>query len=75
MPTLAALLGHSKLNIVMRYTHPQEQHQIDTVKRLEKANAARQIAEFEKKKEPARENPTTVSATVENGSGERAPVN
>jgi len=29
MPTLAALLGHSKLNMVMRYAHPQEQHQAD----------------------------------------------
>ena len=49
LPTLAALLGHSKLNIVMRYAHPQERHQADAVKRLETANAARQIAEFEKK--------------------------
>jgi len=49
MTTLAALLGHSKLNIVMRYTHPQEKHQADAVNRLEKANAAREIAEAEKR--------------------------
>jgi len=52
MTTLAALLGHSKLNMVMRYTHPQERHQAETVERLEKANAARQIAEFEEKSIP-----------------------
>jgi len=37
--------------MVKRYAHPQERHQADAVRRLEKANAARQIAEFEKKKE------------------------
>src|SRR5262249_17393998 len=50
MPTLAALLGHSQLNLVMRYAHPQEQHQADAVKRLEAFNAAKEIAEFEKQK-------------------------
>ena len=34
MPTLAALLGHSKLNMVMRYAHPQEHHQADAMKKL-----------------------------------------
>src|SRR5262245_63690771 len=47
---LAALLGHSKLNMVIRYAHPQEKHQVDAIKRLERVNAARQIAAFEKKK-------------------------
>src|SRR5262249_13476364 len=55
MPTLAALLGHSKLNMVMRYAHPQERHQANAVKRLEKVNAARQIAEFKKKEKAYRE--------------------
>jgi hypothetical protein len=49
MPTQAALLGHSKLNMVMRYAHPQEKHQADAVKRLEAFNAAKEIAEAEKK--------------------------
>ena len=48
--TLASLLGHSKLVMVMRYVHPGESHRIDAVKKLAIANAARQIAEFEKKK-------------------------
>ena len=64
MATLAALLGHSKLNMVMRYAHPQEEHQIEAVKKLEKANAARQIAEFEKKKNGSEKSPATISATV-----------
>ena len=63
MATLAALLGHSKLNMVMRYAHPQEKHQADAVKRLERVNAARQIAEFEKRKQRP-ERPATISATV-----------
>jgi hypothetical protein len=48
MPTLAALLGHSKLNMVMRYAHPQEAHQADAMKKMEAFNAAKEIAEFEK---------------------------
>jgi hypothetical protein len=48
MPTLAALLGHSKLNMVMRYAHPQEQHQADAMRRLEAFNAAKEIAEVER---------------------------
>ena len=51
LTTLAALLGHSKLNMVMRYAHPQEQHQAETVKRLEAFNAAKEIAEVEKVKQ------------------------
>jgi len=34
--------------MVMRYAHPQEQHKADAMKQLEKANAAAEIAEFEK---------------------------
>jgi hypothetical protein len=61
MPTLAALLGHSKLNMVMRYAHPQGKHQADAVKRLEACNAAKEIAEVEREKN--RQN-TTVSEMV-----------
>jgi integrase len=66
--TLAALLGHSKLNMVMRYVHPQEEHQAEAVKKLEAANAAKEIAEVEKqqKRSQARVSETvpTVSPTV-----------
>ena len=57
MPTLAALLGHSKLNMVMRYADPQEEHQIEAVKKLEKANAAQQIAEFKRNKNGSEKTP------------------
>jgi hypothetical protein len=67
MPTLAALRGHSKLNMVMRYAHPQAKHQAEAVKRLEAFNAAKEIAEVEKKrKEPtqaASEAVPTISPT------------
>jgi hypothetical protein len=45
--------------MAMRYVHPEESHRIDAVKKLAIANAARQIAEFEKKKTP-RESPATI---------------
>jgi hypothetical protein len=64
MPTLAALLGHSKLNMVMRYAHPQGQHQADAVKRLEVWNAAKEIAEVEKRKAQG----TILGTVVENPS-------
>jgi integrase len=66
MPTLAALLGHSKLNMVMRYAHPQEQHQAEAVKRLEVFNAAKQIKEVEREKnrKSASEHVPTVFPTV-----------
>jgi integrase len=48
LPTLAALLGHSKLNMVMRYAHPQERHQAEAMKRLEAFNAAKEIEEIER---------------------------
>lgn len=59
--TLASLLGHSKLVMVMRYVHPGEAHRIEAVKKLAVFNANRQIAEFEKKAKSA---PATISATV-----------
>lgn len=50
LATVAAILGHSKLNMVMRYAHPQEDHKAEQMKKLAKANAAAEIAEFEKLK-------------------------
>jgi integrase len=47
--TLAALLGHSRIQVVLRYAHPTEQHQTEAVRRLEQFNAAKQIPEFEGK--------------------------
>lgn len=38
--TLAAMLGHSKINMVLRYAHPGEQHQADAMRKIQ-ASAAR----------------------------------
>lgn len=42
--TLAALLGHSRLEMVMRYAHPSENHKIDAMLRMEE----RRTSETEK---------------------------
>jgi integrase len=47
--TLAAMLGHSRIQMVLRYAHPTEQHQAQAMKRLEQFNAEKQVAEFERK--------------------------
>jgi integrase len=47
--TLAAMLGHSRIQMVLRYAHPTEQHQLEAMRQLEQFNAARQIAEYEEK--------------------------
>ncbi len=39
--TLAALLGHSRVQMVMRYAHPVEEHKIDAIKKLEEYNRLR----------------------------------
>ena len=33
--TLAALLGHSRVQMVMRYAHPVEEHKIDAIQKLQ----------------------------------------
>src|SRR5207249_2701583 len=38
-----------RLVMVMRYVHPGEAYRTEAVEKLEKVNAARKIAEFEKK--------------------------
>jgi hypothetical protein len=45
--TLAAMLGHSRIQMVLRYAHPTQQHQSDAAKRLEEFNTARAMAEVE----------------------------
>lgn len=47
--TLAAMLGHSRIQMVLRYAHPTEEHQVQAMRKLESFMAARQIAEYEKK--------------------------
>jgi integrase len=43
--TLAALMGHSKIQMVLRYAHPSEEHQLLAIRKLEEFTIARQIAE------------------------------
>ena len=45
--TLAAMLGHSRIQMVLRYAHPTEQHQTEAAKRLEEFNLRRAFAEIE----------------------------
>jgi integrase len=44
--TLAAMLGHSKLVMVMRYVHPTAEHQKEAMLKMEAFGKDRQIAEF-----------------------------
>src|SRR5439155_10063629 len=46
--TLAAMLGHSRIQMVLRYAHPTAQHHAAAMRRLEEFNGARQLAEFER---------------------------
>lgn len=39
--TLAAMLGHSRIQMVMRYAHPTEEHQINAMKKMEAYRAAK----------------------------------
>lgn len=34
--TLAAMLGHSRVQMVMRYAHPTEEHQFQAMRKMEK---------------------------------------
>ena len=48
MVSLAAMLVHARIQMVLRYAHPTEQHQAEAMKRLEQFNAVQQVAEYEK---------------------------
>jgi len=41
--TLAAMLGHAKINMVMRYARPTQDHQSSAMDGLEQYNALEQI--------------------------------
>jgi hypothetical protein len=46
--TLAPMLGHSRIQMVLRYAHPTQEHQTKAMKRLEQFHAEQQIAAFER---------------------------
>jgi integrase len=41
--TLAAMLGHSKINMVLRYAHPTQEHQTKAMEKMEQFVAQQQI--------------------------------
>ncbi len=43
--TLAALLGHSKIQMVLRYALPTEEHQVNAIRKLEDFSIAQQGAQ------------------------------
>lgn len=46
--TLAAILGHARIQMVLRYAHPTQAHQANAMIRIEAFNVARQISEYER---------------------------
>lgn len=45
--TLASMLGHSKINMVMRYAHPTQEHQTKAMEKMSQYVAQQQIAAAE----------------------------
>jgi integrase len=43
--TLAGLLGHSKIQMVLRYAHPTEEHKVQAMRKLEEFMMQKQMAE------------------------------
>ena len=43
--TLAALLGHSNIQMVMRYAHPQAEHKAQAIRKMEEFQTAKQMEE------------------------------
>ena len=44
--TLAALLGHSRIQMIMRYAHPTEEHQVKAIRKMEEYSAAKMMEEY-----------------------------
>jgi hypothetical protein len=44
--TFASMLGHSRIQMVLPYAHPTEDHQTKAMESLELLNALQQIEEF-----------------------------
>ena len=40
----SSVLGHSRIQMVMRYSHPVKQHKIDAVRKLQQMQANRKTA-------------------------------
>ncbi len=55
--TLAAMLGHSRIQMVLRYAHPTDKHQAEAMRKMEEFTSAQEIAEFERRGKPALQYP------------------
>ena len=44
--TMAAMLGHSRIKMVMRYAHTMQSHQQTAMDKIEQHNAAQEIREL-----------------------------
>jgi hypothetical protein len=44
--TLAAILGHSRIQMVMRYAHPTAEHQVLAIRKIEEFTAARRMEDM-----------------------------
>ena len=51
--TLAAMLGHSRIQMVLRYAHPTQAHQTKAMEQLERFNAELQMEAFNQQTEMA----------------------
>ncbi|HEX7158086.1 MAG TPA: hypothetical protein VF214_03680 [Edaphobacter sp.] len=45
--TLAAMLGRSRIQMVLRYVHPTQQHQVQAMQRLEQFVSEQKMAHAE----------------------------
>jgi integrase len=59
LPTLAALLGHTSIQMTMRYVHPAEEHKREAVNKLESFKITEAVKLAEKSQQVS-----TISATV-----------
>ena len=59
LPTLAALLGHTSIQMTMRYVHPAEEHKREAVNKLEKFKIAEAL-KLAEKNQPV----STISTTM-----------
>jgi integrase len=67
--TLAAMLGHSKINMVLRYAHPTQEHQTNAMDKMELYVRGQKVAHEERKNRQGRQaitSPATLSATTTN---------
>jgi integrase len=44
--TLAALMGHSRIQMVLRYAHPTEEHQVLAIRKLEEFTIQKQMTDL-----------------------------